>query len=336
METLKKIIAGGSLSVTEAEMAMGEIMDGKLTPSQIAGLIVALRMRGETPDEVMGFALAMRNRSARVNPSSGEVADTCGTGGDGKGTLNVSTGAALAVAATGIMVAKHGNRAMSSRAGSADVLAALGVRIDAPPEVVERCLNEAGIAFCFAPVFHPAMKNAAVPRRELGVQTIFNMLGPLTNPAGAKYQLIGVARKELLELEAKALARLGTGHSLVVHSRDGLDEMTTTAPTQALEVRGHSIVRRFVLEAGKYGLKKAALSDLAGSTPEANAAELLRVLQGGKGAFRDVIVYNAGTVCWLAGKAKSIKQGISLASGALDKGGALEKLERLKALSGPA
>ncbi len=308
-------------------------MQGRATPAQIAGLTVALRMKGETADEVNGFALAMRHHGVRLQSLHRLVTDTCGTGGDGKGTLNISTGAALVVAGAGLAVAKHGNRAMSSKSGSADVFAALGVNIEAAPAVTERCLNEAGIAFCFAPIFHPAMKYAGPPRRELGVRTIFNLLGPLTNPAGALVQLIGVAHRDVLELEARALARLGTGRSLVVHSRDGLDELTITSTTQAIEVSGHAIKRRMTLNGRTFGLKKAALSDLAGGTPEENAAVLQRVLKGERGAFRDAVVYNAGAVCWLAGAARNIQGGVELAERALDTGAALEKLERLKEIS---
>lgn len=312
---------------------MGEIMQGQATPAQIAGLTVALRMKGERPEEVHGFANAMRRHGVHLATRQRRVADTCGTGGDGKHTLNVSTGAALVAAGAGLAVAKHGNRAMSSKSGSADVLAALGVKIDCTPQVAERCLNEVGIAFCFAQVFHPAMKYAALPRREIGVRTIFNLLGPLTNPAAAQYQLIGVGHRDLLELEAKALARLGTEHSLVVHSRDGLDELTTTAPTHAIEVVGHVVKRRMVLNARTFGLKRASLADMAGGSPEENAAALLRVLKGERGAYRDAIVYNAGAVCWLTGLARNIRAGIESAERALDSGAALAKLDRLKEVS---
>lgn len=328
-EAIEKVVEGASLSARESETAMGEIMQGQATPAQIAGLVVGLRMKGETADEVHGFAQAMRRHGIHLSTRRVQVADTCGTGGDGKHTLNISTGAALVVAGTGLAVAKHGNRAISSKAGSADVLAVLGVKIDAPPPVVQNCLDETGIAFCFAPVFHPAMKHAGPPRRELGVRTIFNVLGPLTNPAGAQVQVIGVAGRDLLELEARALAKLGTGRSLIVHSRDGLDELTTTAQTRAILVQGHSIVRRFTLNPRSLGFRRAALSDLAGGTPEENAAALKRALKGERGAFRDAIIFNAAAVCWLAGTAKSIKAGAEVAAQALDSRAALNKLERL-------
>jgi anthranilate phosphoribosyltransferase len=305
-------------------------MEGRVTPAQIAGLAVALRMKGETVDEVAGFARAMRRRAARISAPKGVIADTCGTGGDGMHTLNISTAAALVAAGAGVTIAKHGNRAMSSRCGSADVLAALGVKVDAEPSAVERCLLEAGVAFCFAQVFHPAMKHAGPPRRELGVRTIFNLLGPLTNPAGASAQLIGVAAGDLLALEAGALAALGTGHSLVVHGRDGTDELTTTAPTRAIEVRGHRVVRRLTLDARVFGFRRSRIRDLAGGTPEENAAAILGVLEGKKGAFRDVALFNAGFVCWLAGIARSPKLGMEAAIRSIDTGSALGKLRRLQ------
>ena len=328
-EAIGKVVEGVPLSAREAETAMAEIMQGQATPAQIAGLVIGLRMKGETPDEVHGFAQAMRRHGVRLAARRTPVTDTCGTGGDGKHTLNISTGAALVAAGTGLAVAKHGNRAMSSKAGSADVLESLGVKVDAAPPVVQKCLDETGICFCFAPVFHPAMKHAGPPRKEMGVRTIFNVLGPLTNPAGASVQIIGVARKDLLELEARALAKLGTGRSLVVHSRDGLDELTTTAQTRAILVQGHSVVRRMVLNPRSLGFKRATLSDLAGGSPQENAAALKRVLKGEKGAFRDSVIFNAAAVCWLAKTVKSVKAGAELAAQALDSGAALSKLERL-------
>jgi len=333
-EAIRTLTDGGAISGHAAEGVMGEIMDGLATPSQIAGLVVALRMSGESVDAVAGFARAMRQRMVRLKPRAAVVADTCGTGGgEGFQTLNVSTGAALAAAGAGVVVAKHGNRAMSSRSGSADVFAALGVKIDAPPALAERCLNEVGLAFCFAQLFHPAMKHAGPTRRELGVRTIFNLLGPLTNPAGAQVQLIGVARRDLLELEARSLAKLGTRRALVVHSRDGLDEISVAAPTEAVEIAGRSVKRRLTLTPAMLGLKRSKLADLKGGTPEENAGALMLVLRGARGAHRDAIVANAGIICWLAGRESTPRAGVALAAGALDSGAALEKLEALKRLS---
>ncbi|MEK7476776.1 MAG: anthranilate phosphoribosyltransferase [Candidatus Coatesbacteria bacterium] len=329
-EAIRILVEGKPLTAAQSEAAMGEIMDGTVTPAQIAGLAVALRMRGETVDEVAGFARAMRRRAAKIAAPKGVIADTCGTGGDGMHTLNISTAAALVAAGAGVTMAKHGNRAMSSRCGSADVLGALGVKVDADPSAVERCLLEAGVAFCFAQVFHPAMKHAGPPRRELGVRTIFNLLGPLTNPAGASAQLIGVAAGELLALEAGALAALGTGHSLVVHGRDGIDELTTTAPTKAIEVRGHRVVRRLTLDARVFGFRRVRISDLAGGSPEENAAAITGVLEGQKGAFRDVTIYNAGFVCWLAGLARTPRLGMEAARKSIDAGAARAKLRQLQ------
>ncbi len=333
LDALRTLTTARSLPAKMAESTMAAIMEGQASPSQIAGLILGMRVRGETVDEVIGFARAMRTRGVRITASRKPVADTCGTGGGGPTTLNVSTAAALVAAGAGVTVAKHGNRAMTSRAGSADVFAALGVRIDAPAEVAERCLNEVGLAFCFAQVFHPAMKHAAVPRRELGVRTIFNLLGPLTNPAGAQVQLLGVASNDLLELEARALAGLGTGRALVVHSVDGLDELTTTGPTRAIEVRGHRITRRLTLTPGAFGFRRAKLSDLAGGSPEDNARAVDRLLDGAKGAFRDIAIYNAGFLCWLAGVAKTPREGITLAEQSIDSGSARVKLEQLRAVA---
>lgn len=333
-QAIRTLTDGDILTGPAAEAVMGEIMDGNATPAQIAGLAVAVRMSGETVEVVAGFARAMRQRMVRVKAPAGLVADTCGTGGgDGLQTLNVSTGAALAAAGAGVVVAKHGNRAMSSKSGSADVFAALGVRIDAPAAVVERCLDEAGIAFCFAQVFHPAMKHAGPPRRELGIRTIFNLLGPLANPAGAQIQLIGVARRDLLELEARSLARLGTRRALVVHSRDGLDEVSIAAPTDAIEVAGRAVRRTFTLTPASLGLRRGRLKHLAGGSPEENAAALLQVLKGARGAHRDAIAANAGIVCWLAGKEATPRAGVALAAAALDSGAALAKLEILKRIS---
>jgi len=329
-QAIRTLLEGRSLTSGGAEAVMGEIMEGRATPAQIAGLVIALRAKGETVNEVAGFARAMRERVAKVVPPAGVIADTCGTGGDGTHTLNISTAAALVAAGAGVTVAKHGNRAMSSRCGSADVLAALGVKIDVEPPVVERCLRETGIAFFFAQVFHPAMKHAGPPRRELGVRTIFNLLGPLTNPAGASAQLIGVAAGELLALEAGALAVLGTGHSLVVHGRDGSDELTVTASTKAVEVRGHRVVRRLELNARSFGFRRAKLADLAGGTPDENADAIRQVLGGKQGAFRDATLYNAGFVCWLAGLVRSPRLGMEAAARSVDTGAALGKLHQLQ------
>jgi len=329
-EAIRKVVAGVSLSPQEAEMAMAEIMDGRATPAQIAGLAVALRMKGETASEVKGFATAMRRRALRVKPKCRIVADTCGTGGDGKGTLNISTGAAFVAAGAGVVIAKHGNRAASSRCGSADVLEALGIKIDPPRERVERCLNEVGIAFLFAPLFHPAMRHAGPPRRELGIRTIFNILGPITNPAGANVQLLGVGDRGLMELLAESISLLGTRRTLIVHSHDGLDELAPTAVTRVIEVTGGKVGRPSSMSPRAFGFRRSRVKDLAGGNARENADELLRVLKGKAGAFRDAVVYGGGAVCWLAGRARGMGEGIAMAAASIDSGAALDKLERLK------
>ena len=332
-EAIAGIAEGRTLGVKEAESVMSQMMSGEASPSQVGALLAALRVRGETDEEIQGFVLGMRAKSLRVTPKSFMVADTCGTGGDGKHTLNISTGAALAAAGAGVTVAKHGNRAMSSKSGSADVLAALGVKVDADPATVEKCLNETGLAFCFAQTFHPAMRFVAPIRREIGIRTVFNILGPLANPAGAQYQVLGVARRELAEQVARVLARLGTGRSIVVHSEDGLDELTITAPNIVIEVAGHEVKKCATWQCKAAGLGTADLKELTGGNPEQNASMLLDVLKGKPGAFRDAILYNAGTLCWLTGMAKTVKEGAKLAAESLDSGAALAKLDILKRAS---
>jgi anthranilate phosphoribosyltransferase len=333
---ISKVANREKLTAQEARVAMMAIMDGAATPAQIGGLATGLRVRGETAEEIEGFAVAMRERGVRIKSRTDAVADTCGTGGDGKHTLNISTGAALAAAGAGIAVAKHGNRAMSSRAGSADALEALGVKVDAEPETVERCLNEVGMAFCYAQKFHPAMRFAGPPRKEIGIRTIFNLLGPLTNPAGAMFQLIGVPESGMLELMAEALARLGTARSLVVSSADGLDELSTTSSNAVIEVTGRKAGKRMEWVCQSAGLRPASLKDLAGGSPEENAEALRAVLSGERNAFRDAVVYNAGAICWLTGRARTMKEAVILAARSVDSGAAAGKLEELKAASNRA
>ncbi|HWP99910.1 MAG TPA: anthranilate phosphoribosyltransferase, partial [Vicinamibacterales bacterium] len=276
-ELLEKLSRRRDLTAEEAAAAMEIIMDGRAQPSQIAGLLVGLAVKGERPVELVGFARAMRARALRLTQPPDGLLDTCGTGGDRAQTFNVSTVAALVVAACGVRVAKHGNRSVSSRCGSADVLEALGVRVDAPPAVVERCLAEAGIGFLFAPTFHPSMKHAAPTRRELGIRTAFNLLGPLTNPAGATRQLTGVPRPELTELVARALALLGAERAWVVHGADGLDEISTTGYTKVSECRDGTVTTFYVHPADA-GLPKATAAALAGGDAATNAAIARAVL----------------------------------------------------------
>ena len=320
------------LTVEEAAGAMETIMDGRAQPSMIAGFLVGLAMKGERPDEIVGLARTMRDRATKLSRSFAPVFDTCGTGGDGAHTFNVSTVAALVLAACGVRVAKHGNRSASSRCGSADLFEELGVNVAATPPIVERCLEGAGIAFLFAQVFHPSMKHAAPTRKELGVRTAFNLLGPLTNPAGASRQLVGVPRPELTELVARSLAQLGAERAWVVHGADGLDEISTTGYTKVSECRDGA-VNTFYLHPGDVGLPKSAPEMLRGGDARDNAAIARAVLAGQAGGPRDIVLLNAGAALLIAGKAAAIPDGIAMAADAIDRGRAAAVLERLVSLS---
>jgi anthranilate phosphoribosyltransferase len=329
---LEKLQRHEDLTLEESASAMGLIMDGHAAPAQIAGLLVGLRLKGERPAEIVGFAKAMRQRSVPLSQRVPGVFDTCGTGGDAAGTFNVSTLAALTVAACGVPVAKHGNRSVSSQCGSADVFEALGVNITASAPVVERCLTDAGIAFFFAPTFHPSMKHAAQVRRDLGIRTAFNLLGPLTNPAGATRQLVGVPRPELTELVARALGLLGSERAWVVHGADGLDEISTTGYTKVSEWR-NGVVRTFHVHPADFGLPKAAAADLRGGAAKQNADIARRVLGGEAGPARDIVLLNAGAALFIAGAAQSVAEGITMAVRAIETGAAGERLTRLAAVS---
>ncbi len=315
----------------QASQVMAEIMEGSATPSQLAAFLVALRLKGETAQEIAGMARVMREKALRVSVH-GLLVDTCGTGGDGKGTFNVSTTAAIVAAGAGLRVAKHGNRAASGQCGSADVLEALGVKIDLGPQGVETCIREVGIGFMFAPAFHPAMKYAAPVRREIGIRTVFNILGPLTNPAGAQVQLLGVPQAALGERMAQVLGLLGSQRALVVHGEDGLDEISLTGPTRVWELKGGSVVS-YTIAPEDAGLSRVPLHALKGGTAQENAATLRRVLQGGDGPIRDVVLLNAAGVLLAAGKARDLRDGVRLAAQAIDSGAALKKLERWITLS---
>lgn len=320
-----RVVAGHRLTEDEAGEAMGAIMDGEATPAQIGGLLAAMAVRGESEDEIVGFARAMRGRGLALR-SRGAV-DTCGTGGDGAGTFNISTVASLVVAGCGVPVAKHGNRAVSGRCGSADVLEQLGVRIEAPLDVVQRSLDEAGWAFLFAPAFHASTRHAAVPRRELGVRTVFNLLGPLTNPALPEAQVVGVPRPELTELMARCLARLGVRRAWVVHG-SGLDELSPAAATRVSEcVDGE--VRTFVVHAAETGCAPCAVEDLAGGDAAHNAALARRVLEGENGPPREAVVLNAAAALLVAGRAADLRAGAALARESLDSGAAGSVLARV-------
>ncbi len=323
---IARACARESLSAEEMAGAVGRIMDGEATPAQIGALLVALRMKGETIDEVVGAAMAMRARAQTLRVPAGVVVDTCGTGGDGRGTINVSTIAALVVAAAGVRVAKHGNRAQSSRSGSADVLEALGVDVAAPVDVVERCLDEVGIGFLFAPAFHGATRHVAAARKELGVRTIFNLLGPLTNPAGARHQLIGVYDAALVEPLARALGRLGSERALVVHG-DGMDEFSTDGATEVAELDGGH-VRRYTLRPADFGLADEDPAGLAGGDAAFNAGAARAILGGARGAGRSAVVMSAAGALWAAGRG-SLGEGARTAERLLDDGSAATLLERL-------
>jgi anthranilate phosphoribosyltransferase len=330
-ELIDKLRRQEDLTVDEATAAMDAIMKGEAAPAQMAGLLVGLAMKGERPAELVGFARAMRANAVLVRVPE-PVFDTCGTGGDRSGSFNISTAAALVIAACGTRVAKHGNRSVSSRCGSADVLEALGVNVQARPEQVARCLTEVGMAFFFAPTFHPAMRHAAQTRRELGVRTAFNLLGPLTNPAQPARQLVGVPRPELTELLARALAMLGAERAWVVHGADGLDEVSTTGYTKVSECRAGT-VQTFYVHPSDYGLAKAAPEALRGGDAAANAEIVRAVLDGRDGPARDVVLLNAGAGLFVGGAASSVRDGIARAAGALDTGAARDLLARLIAVS---
>lgn len=332
---LEKLQRRQDLTVDEAAAAMDAIMDGRAQPSQIAALLVALAMKGERPAEIVGLARTMRARATTLAREYAPVFDTCGTGGDRAHTFNVSTVAALVLAACGVRVAKHGNRSVSSRCGSADLFEALGVNVAADPSTVERCLDEAGIAFFFAPTFHPSMRHAGPTRRELGIRTAFNLLGPLTNPAGAARQLVGVPRPELTELVARSLAMLGSERAWVVHGADGLDEISTTGYTKVSECRDGQ-VNTFYLHPADAGISKAAPEALRGGDAAANAEIARAVLAGAPGAPRDIVLLNAAAALLVAGKVTTIADGLAAAADALDRGRAAAVLEDLRRLSNAA
>jgi anthranilate phosphoribosyltransferase len=329
---IEKLQRRQDLTTEEAGAAMEEIMEGRAQPAQIAGLLVGLSMKGERPAEIVGLARTMRGRATRLSRDHAPVFDTCGTGGDRAHTFNVSTIAALVLAACGVRVAKHGNRSVSSKCGSADLFEALGVQITADPDVVERCLDEAGIAFFFAPTFHPSMRHAGPTRRDLGVRTAFNLLGPLTNPAGASRQLVGVPRPELTELVARSLALLGSERAWVVHGADGLDEISTTGYTKVSECRGGA-VNTFYVHPADFGMPKASPSQLRGGDASANADIARAILAGDKGAPRDIVLLNAAASLLIAEQAPTIAEGVRQAAAALDSGRAARVLETLVRVS---
>ena len=330
-EAIAALVCGNSLSMEEASAVMQEIMEGQATPSQLSAFVTALSIKGETMDEITGLARIMRAKALRVESDS-ETIDIVGTGGDRAGTFNISTTAAFIAAGAGLKVAKHGNRAASSQSGSADVLEALGVRLDLTPQQVSACLEEVGIAFMFAQAFHPAMKYVGGTRREIGIPTVFNILGPLTNPAGAQMQVLGVAREPLLEKMAGALKSLGLRHALVVHGEDGLDEITITGKTHVCELKNGQI-RRYTICPEDCGLSRADAASIKGGNAADNAAILRRVLAGECGPQRDVVLLNAAAALMAGDKIASMLEGVALARQVLDNGKALDKLEQLISFS---
>jgi len=330
-EAIQSLISGNSLTGDEAASVMEEIMQGEATPAQFGAFVTALRLKGETVDEIVGLAKVMRAKAVPVTISE-PVVDTCGTGGDGSHTFNISTTAAFVAAGAGLKVAKHGNRAMSSQCGSADVLEALGVKIDLDAGQVQRCLQEVGMGFMFAPAFHPAMKFAAAPRREIGIRTVFNILGPLTNPAGAKAQVMGVADGSLVEKLASVLGGLGCHHALVVHGEDGLDEITITGKTQVCELKDDNI-KSYSISPEDCSLSRAAPDSLKGGSVDDNAGLLREILSGAFGPQRDVVLMNAAAVLLAGDMVETLQQGILLAKEVVDSGKALAKLEQLIELS---
>jgi len=316
------------LTESETVSVMNEIMTGEATPIQVASFLTSLRMKGETVEEITGAARVMREKADRVEIRSNCILDTCGTGGDQMETFNISTAAAFVVAAVGVIVAKHGNRSVSSRSGSADVLMALGVNIEVPKSKVEECLEKVGIGFLFAPLLHQAMKYAVGPRREIGIRTIFNILGPLTNPAMATHQLIGIYDGGLTEPIARVFKNLGTQRALVVHGEEGLDEISLCGPTQVSELRDGE-VKSYILSPEDFGLERRSLDELRGGNPEECADILRKIFQGEKGPKRDVVLLNSGAALYTSGVADSISRGIQLAAESIDSGKAQGKLNSL-------
>lgn len=326
---IEKCLSGEHLTVAEASNALDTIMTGQATDSQIAGLMIALRAKGETVDELVGFARTMREHAVKISVEDPDAIDMCGTGGDGLGTFNISTVASFVAAGAGVTVAKHGNRSVSSQCGSADVLTALGVNVQSSAETVQACINRIGIGFLFAPLHHPAMKYAAKPRTELGVRSFFNIIGPLTNPAGVKRQLVGVYNPHVALILAGALQKLGAEKACVVHSNDGMDEVTLSSGTNVHEVNKNEQTREYHLQPEDFGFSKLTLDSLRGGDKNANALIAMNVLQGGKSSARDVVVANAALGIYVSGKANTILEGKQKAEESINSGKALEKLKKL-------
>jgi len=334
-EAIDKLVNRVNLSEADTIGVMNQIMTGEATPLQVASFLTALRMKGETVEEITGAARVMREKAHRVNVGDKTVLDTCGTGGDQKGTFNISTTSAFVVAGAGVDVAKHGNRSVSSQSGSADVLGALGVKVDAPKERVELCIAKIGIGFLFAPLLHEAMKYAVGPRRDIGIRTIFNLLGPLTNPAMASHQLIGIYSGDLVGAIANVLKNLGSARAMVVHGLEGLDEISLCGPTKVAELRDGQI-KEYILEPEQVGFKRCQLAELHGGSAVESAEIVRGVLAGNKGPARDVVLLNSGAALYVSGKAATVQDGITLAAASIDSGKARQKLDQLVELTNAA
>ena len=331
-EAIKKAVEGINLTREEARSAMETIMNGEATDAQISGFLVAMRLKGETVEEIASFTRVMREKATHIDAGTTKVLDTCGTGGDGTHTFNISTVSAFVAAGAGITVAKHGNRSVSSKCGSADVIKELGINIDILPEKVSECLKKVGIAFLFAPKLHASMKHAIGPRRELGIRTFFNILGPMTNPADAKRQLIGVYSKELVETVAGVLANLGSERAFIVHGNDGLDEITTISETFIAEVKNGNVVT-YSISPEDFGIKKTSLTDIEGGDMSENAAIFTSLLSGETGPIRDIVVMNSAFAICAGGGADTPGEGLKIAEKSIDSGAAMAKYEVLRELS---
>ena len=334
-EAIEKLVNRVNLSEAETIDVMNQIMTGEASPLQVAAFLTALRMKGETVEEITGSARVMRDKAHRVHVGAKTVLDTCGTGGDQKGTFNISTTTAFVLAGAGVNVAKHGNRSVSSQSGSADVLGALGVKVDAPKERVEQCIAKIGIGFLFAPLLHEAMKYAVQPRRDIGIRTIFNILGPLTNPAMATHQLIGIYSGEMVAMIASVLKNLGSARALVVHGLEGLDEISLCGPTKVAELRDGQ-VKEYAIEPEQFGFKRCRLEELHGGNADQSAAIVAGVLDGKKSAARDVVLLNSGAALYVSGKAATIQDGIGLAAESINSGNARQKLSQLVEMTNAA
>ena len=328
-EAIKRLVDRKDLAREEMYAIFGEMMDGKLSDIQKSAFLISLRMKGETPEEITGAAMAMRERVTPLGVNHANIVDTCGTGGDGRGTFNISTLAAVVAAAAGARVAKHGNRAVSSSCGSADLLMELGVAVDLDAPRMAKVLNKTGISFLFAPKLHPAMGAVMGVRRELGLRTVFNVLGPLTNPAFAKRQVLGVYSIHLVEVVARVLAALGAEHAMVVHSHDGLDEISISAPTYVAEIRAGEEIETYQLTPESVGLRNHPIDEVAGGNPAENARIARAVLDGEEGARADIVAANAGAALYVSGAVNSVREGVALAQEAMRSGRARQKLEEL-------